>query len=68
MIEQINIAALVDLYTVAVDKTLPVGDKTVDYVRQVKDPYHYKIGGVKITALFSSDAPTLANGYKRLRA
>jgi hypothetical protein len=63
-----NPAALVDLSDVAVDKSLPVDDKLTEFVRQIKDPYHYMKDGVIITAQFASDAPTLTDGYRRLRA
>jgi hypothetical protein len=61
-------AALVDISGVSVDKTLPVEEKTADFVRQIKDPYRYTKDGVTITAQFAADAPTLADCYKRLRA
>jgi hypothetical protein len=61
-------ATLVDLLTVFVDRNLPVDEKTADYVRQIQDPYHYKVGNVKITALFDNTAPALAKGYTKLRA
>ena len=64
----ISYDALVDLYTVAIDKTLPVDEKTMDFVRQVKTPHQYRVGNVRITARFPYDAPKLTSGYTRLRA
>ena len=67
MNEQINPAVLADLSTVAVNKTFPVDDKRMDFVRQT-DPYNYMVCGVMITALFDPNTTTLENRIKRLKA
>jgi myo-inositol-1-phosphate synthase len=68
MSERVSRADLVDLYTVAINKELPVDDKSIEFVRQIKTPYHYRVGDVKITAQFDSDAPKLTRRYTRLTA
>lgn len=61
-------AVLVDLLTVYIDKTQPVDDKKTDFIHQIGNHRHYKIGDVNITAILPSDAPLLTSIYKRLTA
>lgn len=44
---------LVDISTVTVDQRLPVKERVKDYIRQIKDPYHYIDHGVKVTIKFA---------------
>jgi hypothetical protein len=64
----ISIVGLVDLLRVVIYKELPVEEKSMDFVRKIKDPYHYKIGDVKITAQFTQSAPKLTRNVQRLNA
>ena len=41
--------SLVDICTVSVDKALPREARIFDYIRQIKNPYHYKCGKFTIT-------------------
>ena len=50
---------LVDISTVSVNKDLPKQEKIAEYVRQIRDPYHYRCGTFTITARFSKDGPTI---------
>ena len=68
MNQSTNPAELIDLSNISIDKSLPVEEKLATFVRQINDPYHYKVGGVTITAQFQNDAPTLTDCYRRLRA
>ncbi|GHU39224.1 hypothetical protein FACS1894105_13860 [Clostridia bacterium] len=51
-----NIAAagvgLVDIRDVRVDSTLPKRERVIEYVRQIKDPYHFKCGEMNIFAKY----------------
>ena len=59
MKEKANDTKLVDISTVMTDKDLPKFERTVDYIRQIKDPYHYKSGKFNITAYFPENAPSM---------
>ena len=40
--------ALVDLRTVRINTELPTEERIRSFIRQVKDPYHYKVGEVTV--------------------
>ena len=47
----IRINDLVDIRTVAIDKSLPEKERYAEYNRQIKDNEHYKCGVFTITAV-----------------
>ena len=49
--------ALVDISTVSVDLKLPAKERVKDYIRQIKDPYHYIDHGVEVTIKFAGKKP-----------
>ncbi len=59
MRNQADNTALVDIRTVAVDNTLPKRERIAEYVRQIKDPYHFRCGSFTVTAVFTSNGPTI---------
>lgn len=50
---------LIDISTINVDQDLPKFQKTIEYVRQIKDPFHYKCGKFIVTARFPENGPSL---------
>ena len=61
-----NPTALVDIRTVSVDKNLPKEERIAEFLRQIKDPYHFKCGKFIVTATFSQDGPSLEDCLRRL--
>lgn len=51
--------ALVDIRTVHVDKDLPKRERIAEFVRQIKDPYHFMCGSFTVTAVFDANGPTI---------
>ena len=43
-----NLAELVDIRDVVIDKSLPLEDRVKSYVEQIKDPYCFKVGDVVV--------------------
>lgn len=43
-----DMSGLVDIRDVKVDRSLPVEDRIRSYVEQVKDPYCFRVGDVKV--------------------
>jgi hypothetical protein len=68
MAENINISDLVDIRTVIVDKSLPKQERVAEYIRQIKDPYHFKCGKFTVTARFAETGPSLEDCLQRLMA
>ena len=44
---------LVDISTVIIDNSLPARERVKEYIRQIKDPYHYLDHGVEVTIKFA---------------
>lgn len=59
-------AELVDINSVAIDLTLPKEDRITEFLKQIKDPYHFECGGIEIHACYSEDGPTLMECLKQL--
>jgi hypothetical protein len=51
--------ALVDIRSVHVDKNLPKRERIAEFVRQIKDPYHFICGKFTVTAVFDATGPTI---------
>ena len=68
MIEKTNTAELVDIRTVHVDKDLPKQERIAEYIRQIKDPYHFKCGKFTVKVRFADSGPTLEDCLQRLMA
>jgi hypothetical protein len=58
MTKQANSAALVDICTVRVDSSLTKHGRIAEFVRQIKDPYHFECEGYDVTAIFNDDGPS----------
>ena len=59
---------LVEIKTVSVDINLPKIERIADYIRQIKDPYHFRCGKYAITAIYSENGPTLEDCLQRIMA
>ena len=47
---------LVDARDVHVDASLPPDERVRDYVRQIKNPYHFRVGDVEVRVAFKGEA------------
>lgn len=59
-------AALVDIQDVDVDKTLSKKERIAEFLRQIKDPYHFKCGKFTVTAKFADNGVTLEDCLQRI--
>ena len=50
---------LADIRDVSVNKDLPREERIAEFVRQIRDPYHFKCGGFVVRASFSHGGATL---------
>jgi len=61
-------AELVDIRDVSVDKSLPKQERIAEYVRQIKDPYHFRCGKFTVTARFAENGATLEDCLQKMMA
>lgn len=65
-IKDINADTLVDIRSVAVDSSLPPGERMKNYLEQIKNPYCFRCGDAVVSILFSeggSSIDTLLKNY-----
>ena len=58
--------ALVDISTVVIDTNLPLNERVKSYLRQIKNPYHYKCGDITVRVSFADTNATLEERLKHL--
>jgi len=68
MSNNINMDELVDIRDVCVDKALPKTERVTEFVRQIKNPHHFRCGKFTVTARFAEDGPTLEECLQRIIA
>lgn len=54
-----DIAALVDIRDIEIDGNLPTEERVREFVRQVKDPYHFRVGAVAVRVSYTNESSTL---------
>ena len=57
---------LVDVNTIKIDESLPREERIKDYLRQVKNPYCFKVGDVIVKCSYSDDGVTLQERFEQL--
>ena len=50
---------LVDIRDVKIDRALPVEDRIISYVQQIKNPYMFKVGDIVVKVSYTNDGPSL---------
>ena len=50
---------LVDIRDVKIDKTLPVEERVISYVKQIKNPYMFKVGNTVVRVSYTEAGPSL---------
>ena len=50
-----NLTILADISNVKVDTNLPREERIAEFVRQIKNPYHYKCGKFTVRARFAEN-------------
>ena len=50
---------LVDIRDVKIDRALPVEDRIISYVQQIKNPYMFKVGDIVVKVSYTKDGPSL---------
>lgn len=50
---------LVDIRDVKIDRALPVEDRIISYVQQIKNPYMFKVGDIVVKVSYTEGGPSL---------
>ena len=57
---------LVDVTKIVIDESLPKEERVKEYLRQVKNPYCFKVGDVVVKCSYSNDGVTLKDRFEQL--
>ena len=57
---------LVDIRTVHVDRSLPLEERVRSYGEQVKDPYCFRVGNVKVRVSYAGKDNTLNDSFSTM--
>lgn len=57
---------LIDICSVSIDRNLSKPERIAEYVRQIKNPYHFKCGKFTVKAKYSNDGVSLEDCLQML--
>jgi len=57
---------LVDIRDVHVDASLPKPERIAEYVRQIKNPYHFKCGSFTVSVKYADNGVSLEDCLERI--
>lgn len=64
-IRTVDKSQLVDLSTVHIDESLPVRERVLSYLKQVKNPYCVRVGNFAVKVKYKEDGPSFEEQLKR---
>jgi hypothetical protein len=65
-IRTVDPATLVDILDVKVDSSLPQPERTIDFIRQIKNPYCFRCGKIIVKVSHADTDVTLKQRLERL--
>lgn len=57
--------ALVDVTEIQIDESLPKEERAAEFLRQVKNPYCFRVGKMIVKNVYSSDGVTLEERFEQ---
>lgn len=63
-----NLAELVDIRDVVIDKSLTLEERVKSYVEQIKDPYCFKVGDVVVRVSYTGKDKSLTDSFTSMIA
>jgi hypothetical protein len=66
MRENTETGDLVDIRDVRVDTNLPKLERIIEYIRQIKDPYHFKCGEFTVSVKYADNGVKFEDCLKRI--
>lgn len=59
---------LVDIRDVQIDRSLPQEERIRSFVEQIKDPYYFRVGDVKVRVSYAKRDETLDDSFSTMIA
>ena len=64
-IRTVDPATLVDIRDVVIDDDLPKEERMASFIRQIKNPYCYRVGDVVVKNVYSNDGVSLRERFEQ---
>lgn len=64
-IKTVDPETLVDVTTVEIDQSLPREEREIEFIRQVKNPWCFRVGDVVVKNVYSGDGVTLQERFEQ---
>lgn len=61
-----NLSCLVDVRDIHIDSSLPQEERIRSFVRQVRDPYHFRVGDVAVSVSYANCSCSLNDRFSEL--
>jgi len=68
MHQQFNNRDLIDISDIKVDRALAQSGRIIEFVRQIKNPYHFICNGYSVTTRYAADGPSFEDCLQRIMA
>ena len=65
-IRTVDPETLVDVREIEIDEGLPKEERKREYLRQVKNPYCFRVGDVVVKCSYSNDGVTIRDRFRQL--
>ena len=63
-----DLSELVDIRDVVIDRTLPVEERIKSYVEQIRNPYCFRVGDVKVRVSYANKDQSLNESFVSMLA
>lgn len=64
-IRTVDPETLVDIRMVEIDDSLPKEERLASFIRQIKNPYCFRVGNVVVKNVYSSDGVSLRDRFEQ---
>lgn len=64
-VRTVDSETLVDVTTIKIDENLSKEERKAEYLKQVKNPYCFRIGDVVVKNVYSNDGVTLQDRFEQ---
>lgn len=57
---------LIDLNTIHIDSNLPVCERVDAFLRQIKNPYCFRVGNVAVKVIYQDNGPSFQQNFEEM--
>lgn len=65
-IRTVERSELVDLNSVVIDEDKPIAKRMEDFVKQIRNPYCFRVGDVAVKVVYKENGPTFQQNFEEM--